>query len=395
MRKTVIVLLSAILLTVLPLSSCNRESRETGGEGFLALTNCRMIDGTGAGPVENAVVLIKDGSIAAAGLKDTVRIPAGADTVDLKGATVLPGFINAHVHRAYDEKQLQQWLAAGVTTVRDEAPMLGGDFLKERDRLSQNIANATIVSATPILTVPGGYGKASFTSAAEASDKVKEYVDRGVDIIKFSIEDNLQGRTWALPALDEVKAIVEAAHMGGRKASVHITHVWNLEWAIEAGVDDIAHMAVEPLGDEIAAEIAGKGIYWVPTLELWSGVSEMHSLNWIDVALQNLSAFRKAGGKVALGTDFAGYTCDFDRGFPITEVTLMKRAGMTNMEIIVAGTMNAAYVCGRENVTGTVEAGKYADLLVVGGDPLTDLEALLDVRMVMHRGVVAVNNPAP
>jgi imidazolonepropionase-like amidohydrolase len=393
MRKSgSVIFVIVILLFVMSVSSCSPAATDAG---TLALTNCRMIDGTGAGPAENAVVLIQAGKVTAAGPAASVTVPAGAQTIDLQGATVLPGFVNAHVHRAYDEQQLQAWLAAGVTAVRDEAPMIGGDFLTERDRLNRDTANATIISATPILTVPGGYGTASFTSAGEASGKVKDYIGRGADIVKFSIEDDLQGRTWTLPTLDEVKAIVDAAHEGHRKASVHITHVRNLNWAVEAGVDDIAHMVVEPLSDETAAKIAQKGICWVPTLELWKGVSEMYALNWLDIAVENLSAFYKAGGKVALGTDFAGYTCSFDKGFPITEVQLMQRAGMTNMDIIVAGTKNAAYVCGRDDAIGTVEAGKDADLLIVNGDPLADLNALLDVRMVVHKGVVVVDNSVP
>lgn len=357
----------------------------------LALVNCRLIDGTGAPAVEDAVVMIAGGRIWKVGPKDTAEVPAGAKTVDLKGATVLPGFINAHVHRSYDEHTLQSWLNAGVTAVRDEAPMIGGDFLKERDRLNKDVKNATIVSATPILTVPGGYGTSSFTTPAEAAKSVEGYISRGVDIVKFSIEDDMQGRAWTLPTEDEVKAIVDAAHAGHKKVSVHIMRERNLKWAVDAGVDDIAHMVVEPISAETAAAIASKGIYWEPTLELEKGICQMYTLDWLDVAIENVSVFVKAGGKIALGTDFGGYTCSFDTGFPITEVKLMQKAGMSAMDIIVAGTKNAAHVCDLEGVTGTVEPGLQADLLVVSGDPLKDLNTLLDVRMVIHKGVVVVD----
>ena len=102
-------------------------------------------------------------------------------------------------------------------------------------------------------------------------------------------------------------------------------------------------------------EMVKNDIYWVPALELWNGVSKMHSLDWIDIAVKNLGNFYKAGGKIALGTDYAGYTCSFDKGFPITEVSLMKSAGMSNMDIIVAATKNAAYTCGILNETGTLD----------------------------------------
>jgi imidazolonepropionase-like amidohydrolase len=93
-----------------------------------------------------------------------------------------------------------------------------------------------------------------------------------------------------------------------------------------------------------------------------------------------------------LGTDFAGYTISFDTGFPITEVNLMKQAGMTPMDIIIAGTKNAAHVCGLESTLGTIEVGKVADLLVVGGDPLTEMPDW-SVRMVVHGGEIVVDYP--
>lgn len=358
------------------------------------LINCRMIDGTGGQPVDHAVVAFQDGIITAAGSSESISIPEGAKVIDLKGATVMPGFINAHVHRAYNEQTLKNWLMAGVTTVRDEAPMASGDFLAERDRLNKDPAHARIVSATPILSVPGGYGGDSFTSADAAIELASEYIARGVEVVKISIEDDLQGRVWEMPTYEMIKAIVDTAHAGGRKVSAHISHARNLKWAIDAGVDDIAHMVVEPVSKETVEQVVQKGIYWVPTLELWNGVSRDYELDWIDVAMENLSAFYKAGGKVALGTDFAGYSIRFDTGFPITEVNLMRQAGMNPMDIIVAGTKNAAEVCGVSNALGTVEMGKIADLFVVNGDPLAEdapfEDSFLSVRMVVHGGEIVV-----
>ena len=382
--------LLVFILTLFLCAGCSAQNANSES-GAIYLTNCRVIDGTGAPPVDHAVIAFKGSVITAVGSTGSIAIPDGAKEIDLKGATVMPGFINAHVHQAYNEQNLENWLMAGVTTVRDEAPLGTVNFLTERDRLNKDPAHARIVSATPILTVPEGYGQDFFTSAETAKDKVNQYIAQGVDIIKFSIEDDLQGRMWELPTYEEVKAIVDTAHGNGYKVSVHISHERNLKWAIDAGVDDIAHMAVEPISKETAMQIAQKGIYWVPTLELWNGVSKDYSLNWIDVAKENLSIFYKAGGKVALGTDFAGYTCSFDKGFPVTEVNLMKQAGMTPMDIIVAGTKNAAHVCGLDSTLGTIETGKVADLLVVNGDPLAE-NPLLSVRMVVHGGKIVVNN---
>ena len=376
-------------------SSIDGASSVNDENGAVYLTNCRVIDGTGAAPVTNAVVVFEEGIIMAIGASDSIAIPKGAKVIDLSGATVMPGFINAHVHDAYNEQNLETWLRAGVTTVRDESPRVV-DFLAQRDRLNEELAHARIVSATPILTVPDGYGHVYFTSAATASEVVSEYIADGAEIVKISIEDDLQGRTWEMPTYEMVKAIVDTAHNGGCKVSVHISHERNLQWAIDAGVDDISHMVVEPVSKETAERMVQKGIYWVPTLELWNGVSEKHRLKWIDVAVENLSTFYKAGGKVALGTDFAGYSISFDTGLPITEVNLMRQAGMTPMDIIVAGTKNAAHVCGMESTLGTVEVGKIADLFVVNGDPISEgapfEDTFLSVRMVVHGGEIVVEN---
>jgi imidazolonepropionase-like amidohydrolase len=102
----------------------------------------------------------------------------------------------------------------------------------------------------------------------------------------------------------------------------------------------------------------------------------------------NLKRFVAGGGQVALGTDYAGYSMPFELGMPITEIELMHQAGMTPMQIIVAATKNAAHVSNRDRDLGTLEVGKIADVLIVNGDPLQDLHALLDVRLVVKDGVI-------
>ncbi len=135
-----------------------------------------------------------------------------------------------------------------------------------------------------------------------------------------------------------------------------------------------------------------KDIYWIPTLELWKGVSEMYSINWIDIAESNLQRFVQAGGKVALGTDYDGYITPFELGMPITEIKLMQEAGMTPMDIIVAGTKHAAHVCDHGYDLGTIEPGKIADIIVVNDNPLDDLEALLNIQIVIKDGKIITNS---
>ena len=107
-----------------------------------------------------------------------------------------------------------------------------------------------------------------------------------------------------------------------------------------------------------------------------------------EAAIDNLRRFIQAGGKVALGTDYEGYNSQFDLGMPIREIRWMKKAGMTPLQIIVAATKNASFVCNLANEIGTLEKGKIADVLIVRGDPLEDIEALLDPRMVIHNGQI-------
>ncbi|MCX7748512.1 MAG: amidohydrolase family protein [Clostridia bacterium] len=390
-RRSLFVLITAIFLI---LSSCvqtavDETALACSQNNIIVLKNCVLIDGTGASPRRSAEIMIRGGKLAKITTRGKIKVPRGSKVLDLKGAVVLPGFINAHVHRAYDSSNLQNWLNGGVTTVRDLAPLGIYDFIKARDEFNKNPKNSRIVSATPIMSVPGGYdGTDYYNSPEDARNKVLNYIDKGVDIIKFSIEDELQGRQWTLPTYEEVKSIVDTAHSGKKKVSVHIMHARNLRWAIDAGVDDVAHMVVEPVDSGTINDMIKKNIYWIPTLELIKGVSEMHSLDWDVIAADNLSKFYKAGGKIALGTDFGGYMCNFDRGFPKTEVLLMQKAGMKNMDIIVAGTKNAAIVCGLSKEIGTIEEGKKADILVVNGDPLSDIKALFNASMVIHNGTI-------
>jgi len=369
--------------------SVEQDKALNNEEGILILKDVNLIDGTGEPLRANTYILIEEGKIKAIGTQAEVKIPSEAIVVDLKGATALPGFINAHVHQAYNEENLQNWLNAGVTTVRCLGPGMEEDFIEIRDELNLNLNNAFIVSATPILKVKNGYGygNAVVSSPEDAKSKVLDYIDSGVDIIKFSIEDNLPpGNNCELIPDDVIKSIVDAAHSKNIKVSVHISSTKYLKKAIDAGVDDVAHMVVDNLDTDTINDMINKNIYFEPTLELWNGVG------WGSIAVSNLSKFYKAGGKIAFGTDFAGYTTPFDKEFPITEVKLMKDAGMSNMDIIVAATKNAAYVCGMDKEIGTVEIGKKADLLIVDGDPLEDIYVLNNAKIVIHSGIIIKND---
>jgi imidazolonepropionase-like amidohydrolase len=265
-----------------------------------------------------------------------------------------------------------------VTTVRDlGAPVdLTGCFYI-RDRLDLNPENARALAAGPLVTVPGGYPTGQFpsltvTSPEDARQKVSQLIDDGADVIKIT----MMSRVGPILSPEEASAIVETAHARGIPVSVHVIYLPELEPALDAGVDDIAHMIEEQVPDALVQRMVAAGVVWVPTLEPFEGSDS-----------GNLRRFIDAGGVVAMGND-SGYIAGLTLGMPMPELVYMHAAGMTPLEVIVASTRNAAYVCDRLSTLGTLEVGKFADVLVVEGDPLQDLQVLKNVRLVVHGGVI-------
>ena len=369
-----------------------RETSAASTE-VLALVGGTLIDGTGAAPVSDAVIIIKDDLIVFAGGRKDSRIPEGAKLIPLRGTTILPGFINAHVHQGYNEQNLKTWAYNGVTTVRDLGGNPRNDLFGFRNAVLKRSGYARLVAAGPMVTVPGGYPTVPWgsptalpvTSPEDARKKTQKLLDDGADIIKIALESGASfNRKIPKLSQEEARAIVEVAHKRGTIVSAHVLVSEDLEYALDAGVDDIAHMVVDLPSDDLIRRIVDQGVYWVPTLELWHGVRQ--SLG--EAAIRNLRRFVQMDGLVALGTDYEGYDCPFDLGMPIREIGWMREAGMTPMQIIVAATKNASCVCNLEDIIGTVEKGKMADLLIVKGNPLDDLQALLNPRMVIHAGKI-------
>lgn len=375
-----------LLLFALLLAGCAFPSGRVP-QDVLVLVNGTLIDGAGLEPVPDAVLVIQGERILAVGPKTEIDIPRGAKVIDLAGAVILPGFINAHVHFAFDEQKLEAWAQGGVTTVRDEGIVSSEgleDLMKRRDESNRNPQRARLVSAGYMMTVPNGYGDLFVTSPDEARQKVFEELDLGVDLIKISMEDGYAGRS-GLPKLtdEEITAIISAAHERGRLVSGHITQAAYLEQLVELGVDDIAHNAYDLVPVDVWQEMAAKDIYMTPTFTVFRNYGAP-----IATCVLNLRNFLQAGGQVALGNDYGGGPGEFELGIPMYEVEQMSRAGMTPMQIITASTQNAAIVSGIDDQVGTLEAGKIADVLVLSGNPLDDLQNLTHIRMVIHDGVI-------
>jgi imidazolonepropionase-like amidohydrolase len=371
---------------------------EVGFNGTLALINGILIDGTGADPVFDGAIVIQNGRIAAVGACSEVNIPDDAKIIDVKGAAVLPGFINAHVHNGYSTYNLEVWAHEGVTTVRDLGANPQEPLFLLRDSVLEENTYARLVAAGPLVTVPHGYPIVPFgsksgltvTSPEDARLKVEELLDDGADVIKVAVErGRIFGREIPTLSPEELAALVEATHQRGTVVSAHVTSSEDLRRALDGGVDDIAHMVVDYVADDLIERMVTTNCYWVPTLELWKGVDSSFGTT----AVENLRRFVNAGGNVALGTDYGGYTIRFDLGMPIREIEWMLEAGMTPMQVLVAGTRNAAHVCNLESVLGTLEVGKIADVLVVDGNPLENIHVLTMRLIVIHNGeVIYCNN---
>ena len=356
----------------------------------IILQNGLLLDGNGSYPVENDFIVIENGYIKYVGQDSNLIIPEGSRVIDLSGKTILPGIINAHVHDGYYASNLKEWAKSGVTTVRDlgnfnHSPI---EAYSLRDKLLKDDENARLVAAGPMVTAVGGYGNYEVSSPEDAQQKTLNLIESGADIIKIAIEDDLQGKRWQMLSMDEVNAVVQTAHDNNLLISAHISRAKHLEMAITSGVNDVAHMIVDELTEDNISKMIDKNIFWIPTLELWKGVSEIHTLNWDKVAISNLRKFVSSGGKVALGTDYNGYINKFDLGMPVQEIKLMQEAGMTNMDIIIACTRHASIVCNMDSEIGTIEQGKIADILILNDNPIENLNALTDVFMIIHNGSI-------
>jgi imidazolonepropionase-like amidohydrolase len=371
----------------------------------LVLVGGTLIDATGAPPRKNAAIAIQGRHIVQIGTADTLPYSADTPTVDMHGATIMPGFINSHVHiTGLADDDLRRWTRAGVTTIRDLAGSLV-ELTATRDRIraANDPTLPRLQVAGPIVTVEGGYPFAvgdqalrveglAVRDAADARSVVSALADGGADAIKLGVS----GRTdvhWMELSDAEIAAITSTAHARGLRVSAHVDRAVALRRAVLNGIDNAAHSPRDRISDELIALMVKRGVSMSPTISVYEALARHRSKDaaWHKqmqpVMYDNLRRFVAAGGILALGDDYGGVP-GMPVGMPMAELMHWQAAGLDPQQIIEASTHGSALAMGLEAELGTVEVGKLADLLVVQGNPLADLRALARPLLVVHNGQI-------
>lgn len=429
--------LTAAVLALLAAASVSAQPRIT------AVRAGTLIDGRGGSPAKNAVILIEGDRIKSVG--QGLAIPAGATVVDLSRLTVLPGLIDAHTHLASPEITRAGWedayarwtpadwalvgaaharqsLEAGFTTVREVGSQWFADVSLKRAIDAGTIPGPRMQVAAHALSISGGhcdnssgYAPNAFgrepgitegiaNTADQLREAVRYQVKYGADVIKICATGGVV--SWGDSAgaqqygRQELEAAVAAAHLAERRIAAHAHGTAGIKAAVLAGVNSIEHGSI--LDEETARLMAERGTYLVSTLTAGVRVAKMGASGELPPAIaekgvligtlmpQSFRLALKAGVKIALGVDNV-----FDsRSTDTHEFTLLVQNGMTPMEAIQAGTRVGAELLGWEKDVGTIEPGRFADLVATAGDPLTDITEIERVVLVMKGGRVVKDSRA-
>ena len=424
-------LFSIFVLTLAILCPAMWGQAGAAGAKTIVIRAGRLLDVKTGKTLTNQTIVIQGDKIASVGAD--AQIPAGAQVIDLSNATVLPGLIDAHTHLTMNPNFGYSMLAnsvarqaligahnarvtleAGFTTVRNVGAFNYSDVALRDAINAGDVPGPRMLVSGPPLSITGGHcdnnllpfedhatnpGVADGVEAVQ--HKTREIIKYGADLIKIcatggvlSHGDNPQASQYTR---EEMKAIVADAHRLGRKVAAHAHGAQGIVWASESGVDSIEHGSY--IDDAGIAEMKKDGTYLVPTLYLMDWFFEnaekigtppeliAKGREVMPAARKNVARAFAAGVKVGFGTDAAVYP----HGLNAHEFAVMVKLGMTPLGAIQAATVNDADLLGWPDKIGTIEAGKWADLIAVDGDPLADVSTLERVKFVMKGGEVVKN----
>lgn len=432
-------LLLVVCLTLFSFRQATAQRPEPPiGKGTVVLKAARLIDGTGASPIPNAVVVVTDNNIVAVGPANSVTIPADAKVIDLGNVTLLPGFIDAHTHlvgrvlgdpegdmapaRDFESfaailsvENARATLMAGFTSVRNVGASGRFDDMALRKAINEGwTPGPRMETAGHALGIRGGHcdsngfrpglmdrgiedGIADGVEQIRAA--VRYQIKYGADVIKTCATGGVLSEGDAVGAtqysFEELKALVEEANKLDRKVAAHAHGTEGIKLAVRAGVTSIEHGSF--LDEEGVRLMKEHGTFLVPTLSAAETVERAAKAGVLkglraEKAFAAAAAIRKSikmavanKVQIALGTD-AGVV---PHGTNAHEFALMVEwGGMSNMDSIVAGTMNGAKLLGWDKHVGSLQPGKWADIVAVSGDPLADIHVMQNVVFVMKNGVV-------
>ncbi|MHA2207780.1 MAG: amidohydrolase family protein [Candidatus Thorarchaeota archaeon] len=395
---------------------------------MIALKAKYLLDGIGSKPIKDPVVIIDNGKITEVNSGSSGNIPQGSETLDFSDGTIMPGMINLHAHLTATpgllherhneshniltlkaERHAKIALRSGVTTIRD----CGGP-----DNVTVDLKRAMeagiwsgprLVVCGRVLTTTGGHGRdmgITCDGPHNARKAVRHLVkNQGVDFIKvMATGGSTLGTDATYPSftVEELAAITDEAHNLEKRVVAHAGGRQGVLNAVEAGVDDIAHVGMKhpdnrdgkyhpDVGKRIAETQTFVHFTMRATFTRLAYLEEdsedyRSKKAYVENKMETLGHLQKLGVKIGAGDDGGWSYVTWD-GFA-QELELMTRGGMTPIEAITAATGTAAEAIGMKDQLGAIEPGKSADVLVVRGEPFTDLEHLRNVRMVIKEGSI-------